>query len=125
MEIILSLITGIGAIAAAVFAYRTNSTSVASSVMEAQEKRINLLETQREELEIKMHEMEKNLIELQGQNKLLQNILQGRDPKMEEFMKIVTEVMLPTKRHREYVESSLEKLLHLQSILDSSIMKKL
>ena len=104
MQIILSIVTVLGAISAAIFAYRTNVTSVSSSVMSLQKERISLMEAKQEEYEEALKKMSTELTIIKGENGVLSAILQGRDPRNIAFMDLVTTVANIAIPHMEKIE---------------------
>lgn len=108
MQIILSIVTVLGAISAAIFAYRTNVTSVSSSVMSLQKERISLMEAKQEEYEEALKKMSTELTIIKGENGVLSAILQGRDPRNIAFMDLVTTVANIAIPHMEKIEKRID-----------------
>lgn len=91
--ITVAVITSIGGIASAIYAFRNNASGIKNDVINTYEKRVKQLEDAVEELTTKVDEMKTLLEKSENARLSAEQILQGRNPELDKFMTITLQML--------------------------------
>ena len=112
VSIAIAIITSMGAIATAAYAFSDKSRSIKNDVINTYEKRVKQLENDMDVVLKKLDEVKSILEKRETELKTVTEILQGRNPQMDGFINLLTQAAKENAPFRARTTMMLESLMH-------------